>query len=69
MTSSTNEIVPDGKRKKVGNRARPRPEKVRGSWVSKRHRTTHHQESLQEIQSLTETFAKMLKTNAPVRKS
>ena len=52
MTSSTNEIVSDGKQKKGGNQARPRPEKERGSWVSKRHRTTHRRESLQEIQSL-----------------
>ena len=54
MTSSTNEIVSDRKRKKGENRAHPRPEKVRGSRVSKWHRTTHCRESLLEIQSLIE---------------
>ena len=52
MASSTKEFVSDGKQKKGGNRARPRPEKVRGSRVSKRHKTTHRRESWQEIQSL-----------------
>ena len=37
--------------KKGGNGARPSPEKVRRSRVSKWHKTTHCRESLKEIQS------------------
>ena len=54
MTSSTNEIVSDEKQKMGENRASPGPEKVKGSQVSKPHKTTHRRESLQEIQSLIE---------------
>lgn len=53
MTSSTSGIIPDGTRK-GGNRARPRPEKVRGGRVSKQqNKTPHRRVSLQETQNST----------------
>ena len=52
MTSSTSGIIPDGKRRKGGNRARPRAKKVKGGRVSKqRNKSPHRRVSLQEIQN------------------
>ena len=52
MTSSTSGIIPDGKRRKGGNQARPQPKKVKGGRVSKqRNKSPHRWVSLQEIQN------------------
>ena len=52
MTSSTSGIIPDGKRRKGGNRARSRAKKVKGGRVSKqRNKSPHRRVSLQEIQN------------------
>lgn len=57
MTSSTNEVISGGERRKGRNRARPRPEKVKGGRVSKRqNKTTHRRVSLQEIRGSTENI-------------